>query len=838
MSVVPSEAIYVVADCYPTVGSEAFGDYAGGVANCWMRSDVCAGGAMAEAFARTRLSAAGWTVARVVLRERVSAETYASKAEERELLEEALRDGYFADIDAWERKVIGKGHLDNEEIAEASAMTARLWAILTLLFVLASPAAAQPPAVARGFTVEQVTSYAFPDGLVAAKTGDWIAWSSVQRGVRNIWLAKGPGFKPRMVTHARAEDGQELANLAFSADGRFLVWTRGGDHGSNWPAEGDLVPDPASSPVQPKLEIWAAPVEGEPKLLAEGDMPVPSPRGDTVAFEKGHEIWSVPIDGSRPASRLFFARGENSAPAWSPDGRTLAFVTSRGAQGYVALYVSGTEPIRYLAPSTSLDSHPAWSPDGTRIALVRRPGRGGGAKPPLVPQPEPWAIWVADVRSGQAREVWRAPETQRGSYPDTQGEANLQWTAGDRLAFLSYQDGWPHLYSVPSAGGEARLLTPGAFMVEYVSITPDLRFLVYNANTGGDRDDTERRHIYRVAADGSTAPEPLTSGFGLEWLPVVSSEGTLAFVGADARKSPTTFVRPLRGAAPQPRAIDADLLAADFPAAQLVVPEHVTFRAPDGMTVHGQLFKSVAAGTAARRPAVIFVHGGPPRQMLLGWHYMFYYANAYAVNQYLASRGFVVLSVNYRLGIGYGYEFHNPPDGADRGASEYQDVLAGANYLQSRDDVDPKRVGIWGGSYGGFLTALALGRNSDVFAAGVDIHGVHSWVTPVPPLLETAARLGDGLKQDDVSKALQVAWQSSPDASVATWRSPVLFIHGDDDRNVRVGETVELVQRLKARGVQCEEIVIPDEIHDFLLYRSWLRVDAAATEFLERTLRR
>jgi len=115
----------MVADCYPTVGSEAFGDYAGGVAGCWMRSDVCAGGAMAEAFARKRLSAAGWTVARVILRERVSAETYASKAEERELLEDALRDGYFADIDAWERKVIGKGHLDNEEIAEAAKATAR-----------------------------------------------------------------------------------------------------------------------------------------------------------------------------------------------------------------------------------------------------------------------------------------------------------------------------------------------------------------------------------------------------------------------------------------------------------------------------------------------------------------------------------------------------------------------------------------------------------------------------------------------------------------------------------------------------------------------------------------
>ena len=109
------------------------------------------------------------------------------------------------------------------------------------------------------------------------------------------------------------------------------------------------------------------------------------------------------------------------------------------------------------------------------------------------------------------------------------------------------------------------------------------------------------------------------------------------------------------------------------------------------------------ANRGARKPAVVFAHGGPPRQMLLGWHYRFYYANSYALNQYLASRGFVVLSVNFRLGIGYGYDFHQPRDGGIRGASEYQDVLAAGKYLQARADVDPARVGIWGGSYGGYL---------------------------------------------------------------------------------------------------------------------------------------
>src|SRR5262249_5441689 len=121
------------------------------------------------------------------------------------------------------------------------------------------------------------------------------------------------------------------------------------------------------------------------------------------------------------------------------------------------------------------------------------------------------------------------------------------------------------------------------------------------------------------------------------------------------------------------------------------------------------------------------VHGGPMRQMLLGWHYLDYYVSSYALNQYLASRGFVVLSVNYRLGIGYGYDFQRPDDGGAWGASEYLDVKAGAEWLASQAQVDPSRIGIYGGSYGGFLTAMALAKDSKLFSAGVDVHGVHDW---------------------------------------------------------------------------------------------------------------
>jgi dipeptidyl-peptidase-4 len=205
---------------------------------------------------------------------------------------------------------------------------------------------------------------------------------------------------------------------------------------------------------------------------------------------------------------------------------------------------------------------------------------------------------------------------------------------------------------------------------------------------------------------------------------------------------------------------------------------------------------------------------------------MYYYSNAYAMNQYLANRGYVVLSVNYRSGIGYGRAFREAPGRAGRGATEYRDVVAAGKFLQARADVDPSRVGLWGGSYGGFLTAMGLAHNSDIFAAGVDFHGVHDWPT-------------DNWDGKNIAPDLtKLAHESSPVSAVETWKSPVLFIHGDDDRNVYFTQTVDLIARLRAKGgVTIEQLIFPDEIHDLLLHRDWLGAYEVEAEFFERYLK-
>ena len=690
----------------------------------------------------------------------------------------------------------------------------------------AVPASAEAPTATGTFTMEQALAYPFVPELDAAQKGDAIAFVRVLRGVRNIWVADGPAFRPRQVTRYSSDDGQELTQLTFSPDGKHLVYVRGGDHDANWEAK--LPPDPASSSTEPKVTIWAAQLSGgAPVKVTEGDSPAISSRGE-LAYLKDNQVWTAALSGKGKPRRLFFDRGDDGALAWSPDGEKIAFVSDRdGDHSFIGVYDLKTKALTYLSPSTDLDGYPTWSPDGTRIAFARRQGKGGAPKPLLKQTPNPFSIWVGDVASGRASRVWQSPDTLLGSFPQTAGEVNLNWGDGDRLVFLADLDNWPHLYSISAKGGEPLLLTAGNYMVEHVAISRDRKFVVYDANTGTTNDDFDRRHLFKVPVDAAQ-PVALTSGTRLEWSPVAASASKIAFISADAKAPPSMSVIGMDGNGL--RDLGAGTVPKEFPQAEFIIPRAVQFKSADGLTIHGQLFDN---GQGTRKPALIFVHGGPPRQMLLGWHYMDYYSNGYAVNQYFANHGYVVLSVNYRLGIGYGHDFHHPDHAGPAGAAEYQDVVAGGKYLQAMSDVDPGKVGIWGGSYGGFLTAMGLARNSDIFKAGVDLHGVHDWSAEVAERLEKQPKR---YEKGDMKEAMKVAFDSSPIATMNSWNSPVLLIQGDDDRNVQFAQTIDLARRLEDRHVPFEQLVIPNEIHGFLRWRSWLTADSAAADFFARTL--
>jgi dipeptidyl aminopeptidase/acylaminoacyl peptidase len=688
--------------------------------------------------------------------------------------------------------------------------------LLPLIAVLAGSALAAPPE--KPFTIEQVMSAPFPTDLVAAPTGGKLAWVFYAPGARNIWVSEPPDYKSRPLTSYTADDGQDIAELAWTPDAGSIVYARGGDFETLKEA-----PNPRSFPQGVEQDIWVVDVAGgPPRKLGEGHSPAASPKGDAVAYVFKDQVWLAKLSGSDKPAQLIHARGKAESLRWSPDGSRLAFVSSRDEHSFVGVYDFSQQGLHYLDPSVDNDLEPVWSSDGKQIAFVRIPA----APEPRLFGPRragpPWSIRVADVTTGEGREVWKAREGRGSVFHGLAADQQLFWTADNQLVFPWEGDGRIHLYSLPLQGGTAALMTPGDFEVEYATLAPDRREVVFNSN----QDDIDRRHLWREAAT-ATKPTRVTSGEGIQWAPVVTSDGHIAALRSDAqwpaRPALVEHDSSLRDLAP-------DSMPKDFPAKQLVTPQQVILSAADGLKVHGQLFLPANSQAGERHPAVVFFHGGSRRQMLLGWHYMQYYHNSYALNQYLASRGYIVLSVNYRSGIGYGLEFREALNYGATGASEFNDVLGAGLYLRSRSDVDPARIGLWGGSYGGYLTALGLARASELFACGVDFHGVHDWNLEVPYTLRAE-------NPQKLEEWARVAYESSPMADVKTWRSPVLLIQGDDDRNVAFTNMIQLVEALRKQGVEFQQIVFPDEVHDFLTHEHWLTGYHAASDFFDSHLK-
>ena len=703
------------------------------------------------------------------------------------------------------------------------------------LFVLSlgdSQFLAAQPAISP-FTLQQLLSSPFPTNLVGVQAaGDHparIAWIFDAKGERNVWVADAPNFGARQVTHYTGDDGMPLAALKLTPDGRTVVYARGTEANS----AGETA-DPTSGVEKRTQQVWAADVDkgehnsDEPRLL--GDMGCDeegcediqvSPNGEFALWSAKKQIWIAPISGKDKAKALTFVRGSSSQAKWSPDGKKIAFVSDRGDHSFIVIYEFGRNTLRYVAPSADRDLYPRWSPDGSQIAFVRLVGKQ--MKQPLIPQlPLPWSIFVYDVSGDAAHEIWKSGPALDDSLPLLTEDASFQFAAGNRITFSSEQDGWNHLYSVSASGGPATLLTPGKFETEDVAMSGDKTAIFYSSNQAeNDPLDVDRRHLWRVSVEGST-PQPITHGATMEWTPLEIA-GKIVCLGSTATSPAMPYVVTAEGR----EMLAKSALPADFPASQLVTPKQVIFKAADGWEIHGQLFEPKDASRVPR-PALIFIHGGSIRQMMLGFHYMDYYHNAYAMNQYLASRGYVVLAVNYRTGIMYGRHFRETVDGGPRGGGEYRDIVAAGKYLQTLPGIDAKRIGLWGGSYGGYLTAMGLAHDSDLFAAGVDLHGVHDWSDFKEDMPADAP---------DHDAAVKLAFESSPNAAISTWKSPVLLIQGDDDRNVPFSQTVDLLQRLRAQKVHVEELVFPDEIHGFLMWKSWIKAYGATEEFFGREMK-
>lgn len=678
--------------------------------------------------------------------------------------------------------------------------------------------AAQGPA----FTLPEVLQAPSPSYLTAAPKEGRVAWVYNKSGSRNVWVAEqgvDGERRARAITDYIGDDGFDLGELSWAASGRSVVYSRGGSLEGGGEETGGRPVNALSHPAgAPPRMVWVATVDGSaPRELAEGHFPLASPVGDTIAYLNGNQIWALSLSNPQPR-QLTNIRGRIEEFAWSPDGGKLAFTSKRGTHTIVGVLDLERQAITWMKPGYDHDGGVEWSPDGRQLAFVRVPkqpewnGTRNRKEATL-----PWSIWVCDVETGEGRRIWTA-EPGRGSiFNRTLSSRVLFWTNSNTLLFPWERSGWLHMYSVPVSGGDAtEITTGGEFEVFNTALSPDRSRLIYSSNHG----DPDRYHLWSVSVD-QARPQKLTEGRSIEDNPVIASDGQIYALHGTGRDPirPTVLENgALTSLAPQ-------AIPSGFPSDRLVEPEAVSFRAADGTLIRGQLFVPPLRAEE-KRPAMLYFHGGPIRHTVLGWHPMGAYSTMYAMNQYLASKGYVVLSVNYRGGIGYGLDFRTPAQFRDEGASEYQDIVAAVEFLRARGDVDPRRVGAWGASYGGLMTALALSRGSDLVAAGVDYAGVHDWrarrfPTSVPWVPDEAA---------------QLAFDSSAVSTVAEWRSPVLIAHADDDRNVPFDQSVRLVAALREQGVDVEELMFPDEIHDLIRAQSWLRLLTAADDFLDRKL--
>ncbi len=671
------------------------------------------------------------------------------------------------------------------------------------------------------YPLNDVMQAPFAWDMMAAPTGTAVGWVFSAKGCSNIWVADpSHGAKARQITPYTEDDGYDIGELAWSPDAKSIAYTRGQS------LEDETPINVHNSPQGPMpQEVWVvAAAGGVPHKIGAGNSPSFSPDGSQLLFVDKKTILTVAASGDGDAQPLLVDEGTVDAPTWAPDGKRLAFVSHRGSHSLIGVYDLVDQTIVWLSPSLDYDRSPAFSPDGARIAFIRvlaektppdffsrRSGR-------------PWSIWTADVKTGRGRRVWTADAGPGSVFRptisvnnDTPSTTNLFWTSHDELVFPWEKSGWLHLYAVPLQGGTARALTAGTFEVTHVAFSPDRKRLAYSST----HDDPDRMHIWTVDAEHGPAVR-IAQSHAIEDFPQIGADGTLFALQSDGNQP----VHPVAlSAGGQWRRLAPEAIPSSFPSSQLVMPQAVTFPAKDGQETHAQLF--LPRETSSKpHAAILFFHGGPQRQMLLGFDPKRTYSWIYAFNQYLVAEGYIVLSVNYRGGTGYGLDYREADNLGPGGGSELNDLLGAITYLRGRQDVDSHRLGIWGGSYGGFMTALGLARASDALAAGVDYSGIHDWSTFL-------SSLGEPIHGGD---ATRLATASSPIATIGQWHSPVLLVQADDDRAVPFQQAAELLEGLRSHHIDHDVIMIPNEIHDMGRYASWMLLFNAADVYFDRQL--
>ena len=640
------------------------------------------------------------------------------------------------------------------------------------------------------------------------------AWLAHQGDKTSVMFARGPDFRRVQIASRSDVNGDPITDVYLSPDGRTVAYMTGAPLG-----EAAFNPAFLLDPPVPTLWLVATAAGSRPVKVGAGLDPIFTPDGRLMLFKRDGDLWSVDLRAPAAKPKLFAENGADfNQIVWAKNG-DMIFVADRRGYSFLGRFKPGGDRVEWLVTGVDRISAPVVSPDGNRVAFLRFPGRRH-SKTYDRTEAEPYAIDVLDLGTRVARTVYATRAPAIVLLMDDP-ESALRWASNDRLVFYSEEDGWGRLYAIDAAGGAPRPLTPTGCMVAESEGWESQLFVIHNCR---DR-DTRQASIIDSASGGErrlAMPDVVMSR-------AAGAGGFAAFTGGQVDQAPMLRIVDLKSGETKLAESYADYGYANALASP--PPRQVQLTSLDGLPFGAQLFMPATPGP---HPALVYVHGGPPRQMFPAFHYSRYYANDYAINRKLAEQGFAVLAVNYRSGIGYGRAFRDAPGRAWRNATEYRDVLAAGRWLAVQPGIDPQRIGIWGGSYGGLLTGQALARNAELFKAGVAIHGVFdwSWPSPIRGHLNPSGFFGVGEKEKEQ------AFAASPVGHIAGWRSPAMLISGDQDMNVDVLETVDLAQRLREQGVEVRTVIIPGEAHDFVRQSAWKQTWGALSGYVKEKLGR
>jgi dipeptidyl aminopeptidase/acylaminoacyl peptidase len=696
-------------------------------------------------------------------------------------------------------------------------------AILGVLLCISSGAGARAPqGRSPAFTIDDLLALAHPGPPVWSPHGDRIAFARELDGALDLWWTSEDLDEPVAVTH-------EVDREPPARVGGF-VWTAAGDE-LIYALRGDLfryrVQDDTSEPLAAET--------------AEESSPALSADGARLAYLRDGQVWvgSYPqLDGAV----ITAAEPSFRSLRWSPDGRYL--VATFGASEQV---VEDTAAL--MGPKmrfTRREARSGLAVIEVATGAVHRVEDGPAYAGEASFSPAGVLAWQEVSADAKRRTILTAtapewsPRTVVEEYDDawwtlTYLAAGPRWSPVDeRFVFVSERDGWAHAWLLDTADPDAApvQLTRGDFEVEEPEWSPDGARLLLSANRGSSSERGLQLLDVSEGVDALPEMEPIsrlrgTSTYG-RWRP---DGGAIAFLHADPAS-------PLDLWAQEPGPMPARQLSDTWPEAadenELVAPERARYASADGTLVPAQLFLPPDVDDIEGPvPAVVWAHGGGIRQNRYGWHPMRAYAVFYGFHQYLLQQGYAVVMVDYRGSIGYGRAFRQDQY-LDLGGRDLDDVLAAVRYLRRLEEVDIGRIGVWGISYGGYLTLQALAQAPTAFDAGIDIAGVADWVdwSVDPGGLWIDGRMGS------VEEHSELYRRSSPIHAVNQIARPLLILHGTADGNVPVLQTFKLTDAMVRAGKPFDLMIYPGEDHAFVRDRTWRDAFRRIEDFFDESLRK